>query len=98
MIELPTQKINASRKNPRKIILFGKPKIGKSTALANLDNCLILDLEGGTDYLEALKIDIIKKYQPYFDNIEEIIEFIDDLRYPQGIYNMVRDYVFAMGG
>lgn len=59
MIELPTQKINASRKNPRKIILFGKPKIGKSTALANLDNCLILDLEGGTDYLEALKIDII---------------------------------------
>ena len=59
MITLPTQKINASRKNPRKIILFGKPKIGKSTALANLDNCLILDLEGGTDYLEALKIDII---------------------------------------
>ena len=59
MIILPTQKINASRKNPRKIILFGKPKIGKSTALANLDNCLILDLEGGTDYLNALKIDII---------------------------------------
>jgi len=59
MITLPTQKINASRKNPRKIILFGKPKIGKSTALANLDNCLILDLEGGTDYLNALKIDII---------------------------------------
>ena len=59
MIILPTQKTNASRKNPRKIILFGKPKIGKSTALANLDNCLILDLEGGTDYLEALKIDII---------------------------------------
>ena len=59
MITLPTQKTNASRKNPRKIILFGKPKIGKSTALANLDNCLILDLEGGTDYLDALKIDII---------------------------------------
>jgi hypothetical protein len=59
MITLPTQKVNASRKNPRKIILFGKPKIGKSTALANLDNCLILDLEGGTDYLDALKIDII---------------------------------------
>lgn len=59
MIILPTQKINASRKNPRKIILFGKPKTGKSTALANLDNCLILDLEGGTDYLNALKIDII---------------------------------------
>lgn len=60
MIELPKNKIKAVRVNPRKIILFGKPKIGKSTALSELDNCLILDLEGGTDYLEALKIDILK--------------------------------------
>lgn len=59
MIELPQQKIKADRINPRKIILFGKPKIGKTTALANLDNCLILDFEGGTDYFDALKIDII---------------------------------------
>lgn len=59
MIELPKQKIKAQRVNPRKIILFGKPKIGKTTAIANLENCLILDLEGGTDYLDALKIDII---------------------------------------
>lgn len=60
MIELPKQKVKAVRVNPRKIILFGKPKIGKSTALSELDNCLILDLEGGTDYLEALKIDVLK--------------------------------------
>ena len=59
MIELPKQKIKAQRVNPGKIILFGKPKIGKTTAIANLENCLILDLEGGTDYLDALKIDII---------------------------------------
>lgn len=60
MIELPTTKTKASRVNPRKIILFGKPKIGKSTSLANLDNCLIIDLEGGTEYLDALKIDVIQ--------------------------------------
>lgn len=60
MIELPKTKTKASRVNPRKIILFGKPKIGKSTALANLDDCLILDLEGGTDYLDALKIDVMQ--------------------------------------
>ena len=60
MIELPKTKTKASRINPRKIILFGKPKIGKSTALANLDDCLILDLEGGTDYLDALKIDVMQ--------------------------------------
>lgn len=60
MIELPTNKVKAQRVNPRKLILFGKPKIGKTTAIANLENCLILDLEGGTDYLDALKIDVIK--------------------------------------
>ena len=60
MIELPKSKVKAARVNPRKIILFGKPKIGKSTALSELENCLILDLEGGTDYLDALKIDILK--------------------------------------
>lgn len=60
MIILPTTKVKAERVNPRKIILFGKPKIGKTSAIANLEECLILDLEGGTDYLDALKIDIIK--------------------------------------
>jgi len=60
MIILPTTKVKAERVNPRKIILFGKPKIGKTSAIANLNDCLILDLEGGTDYLDALKIDIIK--------------------------------------
>jgi hypothetical protein len=29
--------------------------------LSNLDGCLILDLEGGTDYLDALKIDILQE-------------------------------------
>ena len=42
-------------------------------------------------------IEVIKKYQPYFDKIEEIVEFIDDVRHPQGIYNMVRDYALANG-
>ena len=57
---LPNEKTKASRINPKKIILFGKPKIGKTTALSQLDNCLILDLEGGTSYVDALKIDILE--------------------------------------
>ncbi len=57
---LPNEKTKASRINPKKIILFGKPKIGKTTALSQLDNCLILDLEGGTSYVDALKIDVLE--------------------------------------
>ena len=47
--------------------------------------------------LSQYVVDVIKKYQPYFDKIEEIVEFIDDVRHPQGIYNMVRDYALANG-
>lgn len=58
MIKLPRKKIKASRKNPRKLIIFGKPKAGKSTILSQLDDCLLVDLEGGTSMLDAMKVDV----------------------------------------
>lgn len=42
-------------------------------------------------------LEILKKYKPYFDKIEEIVEFIDDIRNPTGIYNLVRSYALANG-
>lgn len=42
-------------------------------------------------------IEIIKKYEPYFKKIEEIVEFIDDIRNPTGIYKLVRRYALANG-
>ena len=56
-IELPTSKIPASIQDPRNLIVFGKSKIGKSTALASLPNALILDLESGYAYIEAMKVE-----------------------------------------
>lgn len=61
MINLPKGKIKASRSNPKKMILFGNPKIGKTTALSELEDCLLLDLEGGSDFVDAMKIDIIEE-------------------------------------
>lgn len=58
-MELPKQKTKASRINPRSMVLFGKEKSGKSTILSGLENCLIIDLENGTDFLDALKFDVI---------------------------------------
>jgi Cdc6-like AAA superfamily ATPase len=55
-ISLPTKKVSASRKSPKNFVLYGQPKIGKTTALAQLENCLIIDLEDGTDMVDALKI------------------------------------------
>tara|TARA_R100001510_G_C7580378_1_gene153587 strand:+ start:50 stop:751 length:702 start_codon:yes stop_codon:yes gene_type:complete len=56
MSKLPKKKIKASRKSPKNMIIYGAPKIGKTTALSQLDDCLIIDLEQGSDMLDALKI------------------------------------------
>lgn len=42
-------------------------------------------------------LDILKKYKPYFDKIQEVVEFVDDIRHGFGMYNLVRDYAMANG-
>lgn len=56
MIVLPTEKIQPSEINPKFLILYGKPKSGKTSILAGLDKCLIIDLENGTDYYNAFSV------------------------------------------
>lgn len=58
MISLPTKKVKAERINPKRLVIYSKPKTGKTTALAGLENNLIIDLEDGSDYVEALKIKV----------------------------------------
>jgi len=77
-MELPTVKVKASRKSPKNMIIYGPPKIGKTSVLAELNDCLIIDLENGSDMIDALKIkvnnlieltdaarEIIKQGKPY---------------------------------
>ena len=47
--------------------------------------------------LSSEVLEIISKYQKYFDKIEEIVEFIDDIRHSTGIYDLVRKYALANG-
>lgn len=53
---LPKEKVKAKAEDPRFLILFGKPKSGKTTLVANLENNLIIDLEGGSEFMDALAI------------------------------------------
>lgn len=55
-IELPTEKVPKQFSSPKNMVLYGAPKVGKTSALSQLENCLIIDLEDGSDYVEALKI------------------------------------------
>lgn len=60
-MELPKEKIKSTRKNPKSVVIFSQPKTGKSEAIAGLDNCLLIDLEKGAEFVDALKIDVIKE-------------------------------------
>ena len=53
---LPTTKVPATSTNPKYLIVYGLPKAGKTSALAQLDNNLIIDLEGGSKFIDALAI------------------------------------------
>jgi hypothetical protein len=57
-IVLPTSKVKAERVNPKRIVIYSKPKTGKTTAYAGLEDNLIIDLENGSDFVNALKVKV----------------------------------------
>lgn len=65
-LQLPLKVQKATHKSPKNLILFSKPKCGKTSLLAQLPNFLILDLEDGSDYVDCMavkakNVDDIKK-------------------------------------
>jgi hypothetical protein len=65
-IILPTSKVKASQVNPKRMVIYSKPKAGKSSAFSGLENNLIIDLENGTDFLDALKVKV--------NNLQELLD------------------------
>lgn len=57
-IQLPTSKVAKTAVNAKRLVIYSKPKTGKTTAYAGLENNLLLDLENGSGYVEALKVQI----------------------------------------
>jgi len=55
-MELPKVPSKPITKNPQFMIIFSKPKAGKTTAFSMLENNLIIDLEEGSDFVGGLKI------------------------------------------
>lgn len=55
---LPTSKRAAIRKDPSNLIIFSKPKVGKSELVAGLEDNLILDLEKGTEFIDAMSLPV----------------------------------------
>jgi hypothetical protein len=76
-IILPMAPVKASVKSPKELIIFSKPKVGKTTLLAGLENCLILDFEDGSDYVDAIKLKVTS-----LDELKSIGKAIKEANYP----------------
>ncbi|HEX8586118.1 MAG TPA: AAA family ATPase [Allosphingosinicella sp.] len=89
-MELPTGKSKVTRVNPKKLILFSKPKVGKTEALSKLEDCLLLDLEGGANFVEAMKMDVLKMAKdankPPIAILKDIIKTIKEANEKKGHY------------
>jgi len=81
---LPKTKVKATRVNPKKMIIFSQPKNGKTSSLAELEDNLIIDLENGTEFVDALKINVVaeaetQKVAP-LDIIKSVIKELNDVK------------------
>jgi hypothetical protein len=71
-IELPTEKIKASRQSPARLLIYSTYKAGKTTALSGLEGCLTLELDPrGADFVDILKIDV--------QNLKHLEEICDEI-------------------
>jgi hypothetical protein len=80
-MQLPTERTPASRKSPRLLTLFGQSKVGKTTTLATLDNCLIIDTEQGTDMVDAMKVQA--------NNLQDVMATLKALRESDTQYDYI---------
>ena len=71
-MELPVTKRMPLTVNPRSLVLYGTSKIGKTTFLSQLEDCLILDLEGGSSYVSCMSVNVtsLKELQDAIKSIK----------------------------
>jgi hypothetical protein len=54
-LQLPSAKAGVIATSPKKVLIYSSPKAGKTTLVAGLDGCLLLDLEGGSGFVDAMR-------------------------------------------
>jgi len=57
-MELPMIRQKAKRLDSKRLLLFGAPKCGKTTIVSELDECLIVDMEQGSNYVDGMIVSV----------------------------------------
>ena len=83
-IELPMVPSEPTKVVPSSLILFGLPKCGKTTICSQLPNSLIIDIERGSDFVKAMKLQPPKGVGPVaiFKWLKEVAKEIKEAGNP----------------
>lgn len=68
---LPTKATKSKLINPSPLLVFGKPKIGKTTTVAGLENCLVINLEDKIQTADGMVM-----YVPTLDDLKKVLQKI----------------------
>lgn len=71
-MELPTVKTEGGVINAKRLVIYSKPKAGKTSLIAELDDCLLIDFEKGAGYVTAMKVEV--------NNLKELSETVKALQ------------------
>lgn len=95
MTYIPNSIVQSTRVNPKSMVLFAKPKVGKTEMCAGLPNSLLIDLEDGSEFVNAMKINIqaeaLKAGKSALEVIQEVIGELKEANAKNG------GYVFKYG-
>jgi len=79
--QLPKEKLGLKTENPKNLIIFGLPKCGKTTVCSLLPKALHIDMEDGTDYIEAFKVKAT--------SVKDLFEIATELKNNPGQFDFV---------
>lgn len=72
-----TLKISSGKKKkPRRVLVFGRPKTGKSTWASRDPKSLVLPLEDGINDIDCQSTEIPESYSHYIAMVTEIIKMV----------------------
>jgi hypothetical protein len=81
VVIIPKKPSTITRKEPSLFLLYGPPKVGKTTLISTLPNNLILDLERGSEFNECLSMQVIGWRPPATETAEIKAKRFEEERY-----------------
>jgi hypothetical protein len=68
-VEFKKEKTTIKSHSPRELMIYSKPKMGKTDLISRLEDCAIVDLEGGSGYVNG--------YVHQVNNLDELGKLLD---------------------